>query len=157
MPETVGGLPVHPLVVHAVVVLIPLSAIGVITMALVPRWRRTLGFSVLLVSIAATAMVPVAKFSGENLQREIASTPLIIRHRNLAETLLYFAVPLLLVAIVLWWRSRGSLNENTGSGTMSVIISVVAVVVALAALVQVVRVGHSGSDAVWSGVLSSAP
>ena len=30
MPETVLGLPLHPLVVHAVVVLVPLSALGAV-------------------------------------------------------------------------------------------------------------------------------
>jgi hypothetical protein len=41
--DTVAGLPVHPLVVHAAVVLLPLSAIGLVTIILVPRWRASFG------------------------------------------------------------------------------------------------------------------
>lgn len=37
---TVFGLPAHPLVVHAVVVLLPLAAVAAIAAALVPRWRQ---------------------------------------------------------------------------------------------------------------------
>ena len=68
MFDTVLGLPVHPLVVHAVVVLVPLSAVGAVAIALVPRWRERYGVLVLLLSTAALAMVPVATRSGDSLE-----------------------------------------------------------------------------------------
>jgi len=37
---TINGLPLHPLLVHAVVVLLPLAAVGSIIIAVVPKWRR---------------------------------------------------------------------------------------------------------------------
>ena len=37
--DLINGLPVHPLVVHAVVVLVPLAALGTIAIALRPAWR----------------------------------------------------------------------------------------------------------------------
>ena len=46
--DTIAGLPVHPLVVHFAVVLLPLATAGVIASALVPKIRtRYLGLSVL--------------------------------------------------------------------------------------------------------------
>ncbi|MDH5279339.1 MAG: hypothetical protein OEW53_09900, partial [Actinomycetota bacterium] len=61
MPDTIGDVPVHPLVVHAVVVLLPLAALGVLVLVVVPRWRPTFAPLVLGVTVVATALVPVAK------------------------------------------------------------------------------------------------
>ena len=47
MLDTVLGLPLHPLVVHAVVVLLPLVALGVMALAVVPRWRARLALPLL--------------------------------------------------------------------------------------------------------------
>ena len=41
--DTLLGLPQHPLVVHAVVVLLPLTALVEIAVALQPRWNRAWG------------------------------------------------------------------------------------------------------------------
>ena len=41
MFDLINGLPVHPLVVHAVVVLLPLATLGLIAIAVRPAWRRT--------------------------------------------------------------------------------------------------------------------
>ncbi|GAA4243047.1 DUF2231 domain-containing protein [Dactylosporangium darangshiense] len=38
MLDKINGLPVHPLVVHAAVALLPLAAIGVIAIAVRPAW-----------------------------------------------------------------------------------------------------------------------
>lgn len=35
-----SDLPFHPLVVHAVVVLLPMSALGLLLLLVVRRWRR---------------------------------------------------------------------------------------------------------------------
>ena len=38
--DNLFGLPAHPLVVHAAVVLLPMAAIATVVVAAVPRWRR---------------------------------------------------------------------------------------------------------------------
>lgn len=43
MPVSVFGLPVHPLVVHATVVFVPLAAVFVLASALWPAFRRWAG------------------------------------------------------------------------------------------------------------------
>ncbi|MBC8092563.1 MAG: hypothetical protein H7Y15_11605, partial [Pseudonocardia sp.] len=45
---TLDGVPLHPLVIHAVVVLLPLAAVGTLAMAVRPVWRRSLGVPTLL-------------------------------------------------------------------------------------------------------------
>ena len=155
MPETVAGVPVHPLVVHAVVVLLPLAAVGVILIAAIPRWRAAIGFTVLVVTAVGTALVPVAIMSGNNLADSIGKSELVVRHQELGSTLWYIAVPLLLVSVLLWWLGRRERSELPLSTAASVSVGLLSVVIAVATIVQVVRVGHSGAEAVWSGVLTS--
>ena len=52
--EELFGLPAHPLVVHAVVVLLPLAAITAIACAVMPRARRHYAPAALALALAAT-------------------------------------------------------------------------------------------------------
>jgi Na+-transporting methylmalonyl-CoA/oxaloacetate decarboxylase beta subunit len=64
--ETIGGLPLHPLTVHAASVLIPLSAIALVLLVFVPKWRKAylpLTVGALGVSVA---LAFAAKESGEH-------------------------------------------------------------------------------------------
>ena len=58
----------HPLVVHAVVVLLPLAALGVVALAVRPAWRGRFGVLVVVIAALATAAVPLATDSGESLE-----------------------------------------------------------------------------------------
>ncbi len=156
MPDNVNGLPVHPLVVHAVVVLLPLAALGVVALAVRPSWRGRFGVLVVLIAALATAAVPLATSSGENLEHRVGDPG---RHAELGDTLILFALPLLAVALTLYWLHRrsaaGTAEETTGTrrasgrGAVGVVVAVLAVVVATANLVQLYRIGDSGAKAVW--------
>ena len=64
MFDLINGIPLHPLVVHAVVVLLPLAVLGTIAIALRPSWRVRYGPLV----VAAAAVVDGAHPGGD-LQR----------------------------------------------------------------------------------------
>ncbi|NJC70282.1 hypothetical protein HC031_11250 [Planosporangium thailandense] len=98
MPDTVNGLPLHPLVVHAVVVLLPLACLGVIAVALRGAWRARYGALVVLLTAVATAAIPVATSSGENLERRVGNPG---EHAELGDSLIWFALPLLVVSVAL--------------------------------------------------------
>ena len=155
MPETVDGIPLHPLIVHGAVVLAPLAALGVIVLSLVPRWRERYGVLVLITAIVATVNVQLAKMTGENLKENFGEVPKIETHADLGEQMLWFTLPLLVAAIIVWWLGSRSAKERPVSRGLTIVLSVLCIVAASAALFQVVRVGHSGSDAVWSGVVST--
>ncbi len=155
MPDNVFGIPVHPLVVHAVVVLIPLASLGVIAIAFVPKWRQRFGGLVALVTLAAVAMVPVATQSGEQLEEAVGETPSLENHIELGNAMLYFALPLLAAAVALWWLGRREAERRPYGRGITLAVGVVSVVVALAATAWIVRVGHSGAESVWSGVVNS--
>lgn len=149
MPETVGGVPLHPLVVHVVVVLVPLAAMGVLAIALVPSWRARFGSLVVAAAAIGAACVPVATQAGEQLKDSLPETERIERHADLGGTVLYGAVPLLVVAVLLWWIGRRTERGAAVPGWFNVLVTVVAVAVAIAATIQIVLVGHSGATAVW--------
>ncbi len=150
LPENLGGIPLHPLVVHAVVVLIPLAAIGVIAIALVPKWRSRFGILVVGVAAFAAAMVPIATSTGEQLEERVGESDLLEKHAELGDAVLYTAIPLLVVAVALWWFGRRAQRGARVPRWLNLLVPALAVVVAVAAIVQMVLVGHSGAEAVWS-------
>jgi uncharacterized membrane protein len=149
VPDTIGGIPIHPLVVHAVVVLIPLAALGVGALSLVPKWRNRYGVLVMSAAVAAALLVPVATDSGENLQEVVGESDLLDRHAALGRTMLWGAIPLAIVAVVLWWLGRRTERGQQVPRWASLLVGAVGVVAAVAVVVQIVLIGHSGAKAVW--------
>jgi hypothetical protein len=167
---TIAGIPAHPLVVHAVVVLLPLAAVGMLVVAARPVWRRQLGIWVLLLAFAGVAAVPVATQTGEQLERALGSNPLIKIHAQRADTLLIPALIflVLLAATVFVGRrfdaaasvdgpgaAHAATSPTTDTATLQRVTTVVGVLAALAGLVVmglVIWIGHTGATAVWSGV-----
>jgi uncharacterized membrane protein len=148
-----NGLPVHALVVHAVVVLLPLSCLGTIALAVRPAWRERYGALVVGCAALATALIPVATSSGEALERRVGRPG---DHAALGNQLIWFAVPLLVLALALVWTDRRERQNPTDGGevltgrsTATRVIAVLALLAAVAATVQVYRVGDSGARAAW--------
>lgn len=69
--DTVFGLPVHVLIVHFAVVLVPLAAAALIVTCWKPEWRQRYVLAIALVALAGAAAAIVAAQSGETLQRTI--------------------------------------------------------------------------------------
>lgn len=154
MFDLIHGLPVHPLVVHAVVVLTPLACLGTLALALRPRWRRPYGLLVVACAAVAVALMPVATSSGEALERHVGDPG---RHAQLGDQLIWFSLPLLVLSIALVWLDRRPPARGTRGGSLPVtrVVAGLAVVAAVAAGVQVYRVGDSGARAAWGDQVSS--
>jgi len=150
MPETVSGVPLHPLVVHAVVVLIPLAALGVFAIAVIAKWRYRYGGLVAVVAVVAAALVPVAVLSGRALKDLLGSNDDIDRHQQIAQTLLFTAFPLAILAILLWLIGRRTERGVATARGLVILVATLGVVFALGVGVQVVLIGHSGANAAWS-------
>ncbi|GII21838.1 DUF2231 domain-containing protein [Planosporangium mesophilum] len=158
VPDSINGLPLHPLVVHAVVVLLPLACLGVIAVALRSSWRARYGGIVVALATLATLAIPVATHSGEQLALKVGDPG---QHAVLGDRLLWFALPLLVAAVALYVLGRRGARAGSesgggaavgGSSALTLAVAAVAVIVAGANLVQVYRVGDSGARAVWQGV-----
>jgi Na+-translocating ferredoxin:NAD+ oxidoreductase RnfA subunit len=163
--STIDGLPAHILIVHAVVVLVPLSAIALIT-ALKPTLARRLGWWLPLLAAAAFVSVLAAMSAGGWLENHVQDSALVRAHTRIAGQLWPFSAAVLLLSIVLWRANAPEGYEGaapaevtaTSAGGMAttVIVAVLSVLVAVGSVVQVVRIGDSGSRASWQDHFSHA-
>ncbi len=164
MSLSIAGLPVHPLVVHATVVVVPAAAASVLVAAVWPRFRRWAGWLPLGLAVAGLALVPLSTASGESLEHQVGDSTLVHEHAELADGLLPWMIGLVVVAVGLqvWHRRRDRRGPAARGDTaasrpwLPVAISVLAVLVALGTSVQVVLIGHSGAKAAWSGVANQS-
>lgn len=148
MLDTFNGLPLHPLVVHAVVVLLPLSVVGAIVVALRPAWRQTYGWLAAGLLVVATALTPVATSSGESLEKMVGDPG---EHAELGEQLIWFEIALLVVLVAML-----VLHRRGVASTLAKVVPALVLVAAVAAAVQVYRVGDSGAKAVWGDASSES-
>lgn len=161
MFDTIFGLPLHPLVVHATEVLVPLAAAFVVLTAAWPRFRRWSGYLTLGLTLVALVLVPISKESGEALEERVSENALIERHAELADGLLPWVIGLVVVAAaLLWWNLRerrasasASSEHDAKAGPRWIAITLIALALVAAGgtTVQAVLIGHSGATAVWSG------
>jgi hypothetical protein len=146
--DTIFGLPMHPLIVHATVVIVPTTALMVALAAVYPRFRTWIGPVPALAALLSCVLVPLSTGSGEELQHRVGETSLVEEHAELADTLIWFVLPLAAVAVVSYWLHR---RGSTGKGIVAV-LAVAGVLLSGATLVDVGLIGHSGAKASWSKV-----
>lgn len=71
--DTLGGLPVHPLVIHFVVVLVPLAAVGLIVAVANASFRKRFAVALVWLLAVSLPLAFVAKESGKRLRNGSAS------------------------------------------------------------------------------------
>ncbi|MBD3784320.1 MAG: hypothetical protein IE926_15455 [Micrococcales bacterium] len=157
MLDTIFGIPVHALVVHAVVVLTPLLALMILAFSVSARFRAWSGWLTVAVGALATVFSFLASSSGESLEERVGRSDLVHEHAEMGDVLPWVVLLATLVAAVLWWvwrRDRATAPEDgrTGASGLFRILAVVGVVAAVGLAVDVTLVGHSGAKAVWSDV-----
>ncbi|HTN55727.1 MAG TPA: DUF2231 domain-containing protein [Microbacterium sp.] len=146
------GLPVHPLLVHAAVVLTPLTAIALALAALWPAARRRLGVGLPIAALVVAVLVPITVLAGESLADTIGRTPTVMRHESLGLMLLPWAIAMLPASVLVWWIGRQTAKPARRPPWVRVAIAVVSVVIAVVTLVLVALTGDAGARAVWGGV-----
>lgn len=149
---TVFGLPLHPLIVHATVVIVPTAAIAVLLATLWPRFGRWVSWGPLAVSALAVILVPITTSSGESLQHALPSSNLIEAHTRIADGLTPWVIILLVGAAGVFWPRIAALRPTWPDFPrwLTLVVMLVVAVGAVGTLVEVVRIGHSGATAAWS-------
>ncbi|MFM1906006.1 MAG: hypothetical protein RIT32_802 [Actinomycetota bacterium] len=143
--DLVMGLPVHPLIVHLAVVLIPLVAIAAIVMAVKPGVSRKYGAVIIGITVVGQLSSIVAKLSGEALLERLDME--LERHTALGKLAPLASVPLLVLVILLYQVDRSRRGSKVRKP-----IAVLTVIAALFAAGYIALTGHSGAEAVWSWV-----
>jgi len=153
----IAGLPLHPLVVHATVVLVPLSALTAVVFALVPRWRWLTRWPAAALAMVALGLAWISTLSGDALLRSRPELgPLVQRHQQLGNLLADVMIAFAVVVVAAAWSLASATALASGRGArdsrvpaLEKVLPVLVVAAALAVLVLVVRVGDSGARAVW--------
>jgi hypothetical protein len=139
--DVVAGLPVHPLVIHSVVVLVPLAALGLIVAVFNTAFRKRFAGALIVLLGITVPLAFVAKESGEALAERIGITE---RHEELGENVPLWVGVFFVIAVVWWLVSRRS-----ESVLVRRILGGVLVFTAAQVLVVIFLVGHSGAEATW--------
>ena len=148
MFDTISGLPVHALVVHAVVVLLPLMSLVTIAVAVRPRWRHYAP-AVALIDAVVVVCALVVKESGERLQARLQQLNPAVAHDHSQQGRLvpYVALAVFVAAVLVWATQRFPR------------IVPLAVVVALGAgatgIYWTYVTGESGARAVWGETIAN--
>src|SRR5258708_26999556 len=99
---TIAGLPAHALLVHAIVVLAPLTAALEILCAVWPAARRRLVWLVLAFAAVNLVLTPLTTDAGEGLLGQRSRVSAVLQtHAVRGEWMIYFSVALLVVALAL--------------------------------------------------------
>ncbi|WP_431971127.1 DUF2231 domain-containing protein [Nocardia sp. bgisy134] len=148
--STINGLPAHVLLVHGVVVLVPLTALLLVLAAAVPAVRRRLIWLVAALAVVGVVLTPITADAGETLaERFPAPSEALRTHIDLGRVTVYFAVALLVVALLLVAAHVVELRGGSVGRAPAALLAILALVVGIAAGVQCYRVGDSGARAVW--------
>ncbi|MGH4007152.1 MAG: hypothetical protein ACRDTH_03105 [Pseudonocardiaceae bacterium] len=162
--NTVFGIPTHPFLGHLAAFAVPLVALLVVIIALIPRLPQRVRWATLALSVLAVVLTSVTESSGKALMHQVQKTALTKRHAQIGDELIPWVVGLFAVCVALlitnyWTRLRA--GDRSGEPRPSSIISrrlllvvriilgLVALLVATGAIMQTVRIGHSGAEATW--------
>lgn len=159
--STLGDLPLHPLVVHFAVVLLPLSALVLLVAAFLPAVRRRfLGFAVILAGVGVIATF-ISKESGESLAAVVGEPE---AHAQWADRLMVVSAAYV-VAAVIWWilarRAEASVRRDSQGAQrpargVSWIFGLFTAALSVAVIVLSILTGHSGAQAAWGSTMGAS-
>jgi hypothetical protein len=145
---TLAGLPLHPLLVHSAVVLVPLVAIGALVMSYLPSFSRRHGKIILILAVIAQVSVFLAKMSGEAFAEILDKN--VEKHAELGEITPLVTLPMVILIYLRWRMDRS--GSTFGSVVIRRLTSVALVVASLISIIVIVLVGHSGASSVWGWI-----
>lgn len=147
------GLPLHPLIVHATVIIVPLAGIGGLAIACLTFARDRYGWLVTVLALLGAILTLVTQKAGsdfaESFQRH---TPEMERHFELGNDLLPWTIALFVGTLAVM-IGRRLLGKDRRIGRLVLLLGmIITVVSAILSIVQVARIGHAGAVAVWGGM-----
>jgi cytochrome b involved in lipid metabolism len=144
--DLITGLPWHPLIIHGVVVLVPLAALGVLLVMFIPKIRRTYSPLVLGTLYVSTIFAFLATQSGEALAERVG---LPNPHATQGQRLLYVVVAFSALFTIWFVLEYSDRIRKAVPSAIKPVLNVVIPITAIASIVLTVLVGHSGATASW--------
>ena len=171
--DNINGLPLHPLIVHVPVAMLPLAFLGVIVMMVRRAWYERYRWAVLVVGGIGTLGAILAAATGESLESDVRRSEGVESMRaihdhaeagDVARTVaIVFLVALAAWVVIPWYLDRrhalGDTDATPHDGRGTTIarnaLMVTTAVLAAASMVTVYRAGHTGATSVWHEQLES--
>lgn len=172
--DTVNGLPSHALVVHFTVVVATAGAVAGVAYALVPRFRRWLGWPLLVTGALSVLLGLVTPSTGESLERRTEPSALLEKHTELGDQmgtiLIAYGIVLIVAMVVVRFRRRehpagaavtptvvdrlGGLPGEAprafpGQPHLAAALTALVLVLAVVSGVWIYRTGEAGARSVW--------
>ena len=151
----INGVPLHPLVVHAAVVFVPLAALSALAFV-VPKWRWAARWPAVVLAVLGAVTVQLAVMSGRDLEKDRhLESPLIHTHEEWGERLqiaMWIFAAVMVVAFIAApyvTRIAGAKDGPARGAVLEKPLLVLVAVAAIAVLVLVVLTGDAGARAVW--------
>ncbi|MGB7449414.1 MAG: hypothetical protein WA892_09835, partial [Ornithinimicrobium sp.] len=152
MNWTIDGLPLHPLLVHAAVVMLAVNGLALLGCIAVPRFRRWLGWGLPLLGVVTAATTWLTKTAGENFLGGRDPVGALADHTHWGGWAGVVSIVLGVTTVAYWLvmspRLGGRVSWLSATGTR-IVASLLAAVAAIAALVVDFLAGHSGATSVW--------
>ncbi len=155
----VFGVPAHPLLVHAAVVLVPLAAIALIATGWREAWRRAYYLPIALMAVVGAGATFFAKQTGEGLLQTVREAGKQVGdHPEQGNAALVFSGLLAMACVGLYvyheygerirehvgWTDRFRLPFNEHAALYAASIPIAALAIA-----TMIVAGHSGAQLVW--------
>lgn len=153
--STFFGLPAHPFMVHAAVVLVPLAAVLLVLTGWRAAWRKAYALPITALAVIGGVSAFLAKESGESLEESVRDAARAAGerarfgdHPEQGDTAFIFAMLFALTAIVFWAVDR--FGKGRGLPAWAPLAAYgLASVVGVIAVVTISVAGHSGAELVW--------
>lgn len=147
------GLPAHPLVVHATVVLLPVTGLAVLAVLASARFRTWLGWGLPVLGVATAVAALVTKQTGETLVGDPgAAVGALADHTHWGGLTGVIGATFGAVTVLLWLVTAPAVRTRVpvlDMRLLRVVVSVAAAALASATVVLTVLAGHSGATSVW--------
>lgn len=153
MFDSFMGLPLHVLVLHFTVVLVPIGALAGAAVFLRPAWRSKYAAVAAGVNVALLVLTFVTVRAGYAFQARLnevtgGSFP-VNNHEQWGERLLWVVVALASASVLAWLAVR---RWERRSPNLAMALGVAVAGLAVGVTVLTVVTGHTGSQSRWSGL-----
>jgi hypothetical protein len=142
------GLPLHPLIVHLAVVLLPLSALGAIAISFRPAWSKRFGIIVVAGALMGAVTALISRSSGQELALQVGAPAEHVNYGNLLPLVAF----VFFAAVTIFWLLDRGIPGNRRRPLGLKILAGFVVLISVGTIVWTALTGHSGAEAVWGSI-----
>ncbi|AKK02131.1 DUF2231 domain-containing protein [Corynebacterium epidermidicanis] len=149
MSILIGGIPAHPLIVHAAVILVPIAALVAAWAATKPSWHRNHAWLTSILGVGTAAIVVISNNTGEGLMVAKGATeanPGIYGDHAMKAKFVLIAATVVAISVVVKHLALKFPQVPVIAVTAARVLAIVAAVVAV---ISVILTGHAGAALVW--------